>query len=414
MAVAVLMPKQGITVESCVITAWHKKIGDEIKTGDPLFTYETDKSSFDVEAEASGTLLAVFYPDGEDIPVLSAVAAIGAAGEDVSSLAPGAATLAETPKIAQPEPAKIVIPGSAAAPPSGKQAISPRARAVAGQLGVDASVAAGTGPYGRVIERDVRALFAQPGIPALSIAQTPDTSAVPAAQPKGGVREERLSPVRRAIARSMTASLTSMAQLTLHSSFDATAILAQRAVFKASEDPQIAGITLTDMVHFAVAKALARPEHAHLNAHLEGETMRYFSDVHLAFAVDTPRGLLVPVIFGAECLTLRQLSLEAKRLAKLCQAGSVPPDLLAGGTFTVSNLGGLGIEHFTPVINPPQTGIMGLDNILHRPKSLSGELYPAMGLCITFDHRALDGADAARFLRTVGQSLERFTALMAG
>ena len=426
MAVPVLMPKQGITVESCVITQWNKQVGDAVAKGDLLFTYETDKASFEVVAEDEGILLAVFWPDGEDIPVLSNVAAIGSAGEDASSFAPeGAAAPADTspaPAVeAAPVPTQLAAP--VALQDGAKRAVSPRARATAALLGVDAMLAAGTGPYGRVIERDVRALFekgeaaqaAAPIVPVASVA-VPAASAPVAAAPAqaGGFRETKLSGVRRAIARSMTASLQTMAQLTLSSSFDASAILAARKTFKGSANAQIAGITLTDMVNYATVRALASPEHAHFNAHLSGDMMQFFDDVHLAFAVDTPRGLLVPVIQNAQSMTLRQMSSAVKELAAQAQQGSISPDLLAGGTFTVSNLGGLGIEHFTPVINPPQTGILGINNITYRPKDASGTIYPAMGLSITFDHRALDGADAARFLRAVGRSLENFAELMAG
>ena len=423
MAEAILMPKQGITVESCVITGWSKQVGDAVKVGEILFTYETDKAAFDVTAETDGTLLAVFFPDGEDIPVLTAVGVIGAPGEDfvlpsgAPPLSDGRAKASDTPSAGTSTPAVTPMPAGApatagtpiaaahASPASGASAISPRAKGVAALLGVDATQATGSGPNGRVIERDVRALFAQPA------AQTAHAAAASSPTP-GAYTDERLSGVRKAIARSMMASLQNMAQLTLSSSFDATAIQACRKAFKASKDADIAGITLTDMVLFAVSRVLTRPSQRHFNAHLEGETMRLFSDVHLAFAVDTPRGLLVPVIRNAHALSLIQLSQEAKRLAAQCQNGGISPDLLAGGTFTVSNLGGLGIEHFTPVINPPQTGILGLNNITWRPKDAGGELYPAMGLSITFDHRAVDGAPAARFLQEVGGLLEGFAAAL--
>lgn len=422
----VLMPKQGITVESCIITNWMKKPGDPVKLGDLLFSYETDKATFDVEAEAEGTLLEVFYGIDEDIPVLTPVAVIGNPGDDYSAIDPRAGGSAPAPApadapAAAPTAAPAAPAAAVAAAPAPVQStqsvgISPRARALAGSLGMDASQAAGTGPYGRIIERDVRTLLAQG--PAAEAAQAPAAApAAPAAAsaPSMGTYEDkRLSGVRRAISKGMMTSLQTMAQLTLSSSFDASAILAQRKVFKNSDNPEIAAITLTDMVLFAVTRALQKESNRHFNAHLLDDTMRYFDQVNLAFAVDTPRGLLVPTIYNAQSMTLRQLSVEAKRLASLAQQGSIAPDLLSGGTFTVSNLGGLGIEHFTPVINPPQTGILGLNNITWRPRSAQGDFYPAMGLSITFDHRAIDGAPAARLLQDVGRLLENFSALLAG
>lgn len=443
----VLMPKQGITVESCVITSWAKKPGDAVKLGDLLFSYETDKATFDVEAEVEGTLLAVFFEADEDIPVLTPVAVIGNPGDDFASLdprsgngeapaqaaapapapapvaAPIAAPAPVTPVVeAAPAPAAPIAAPVQAAASAGNVGISPRAKALAGSLGLDASLASGTGPEGRIIERDVRTLMASGPVaaPAAAVAEQaviPAAAAAPVLQSAAGMGEyedKRLSGVRRAIAKGMTTSLTTMAQLTLSSSFDATAIMAQRKAFKNSTNPQIAGITLTDMVLFAVTRVLQTEEHAHFNAHLIDETMRYYKQVNLAFAVDTPRGLLVPTIYNAQNMSLRQMSVEAKNLASAAQSGNIAPDLLTGGTFTVSNLGGLGIEHFTPVINPPQTGILGLNNITWRPRGPQGDFYPAMGLSITFDHRAIDGAPAARLLQAIGKQLENVSELLAG
>ena len=436
MAQPVLMPKQGITVESCIITSWAKKPGDAVKIGEILFSYETDKATFDVEAEAEGTLIEVFYPEGEDIPVLTAVAAIGSPGEDVSGFDPrGAAPTEAAPVEAAPTQATAPAAAAQAAPvavaaaavsaaaavqaapaasTAAAQGISPRARALASAMGIDASQAAPTGPEGRIIERDVRTLIATGAPQAISVAASTALAQTPAAS-AAAYRDEKLSGVRNAISKGMMHSLTSMAQLTLTTSFDATAILAQRKVLKASADEQISGITLGDMVLYAVVRALQLPANAHFNAHLiEGNTMRYFDAVNLAFACDTPRGLLVPTIYNAQTMTLRQLSQEVKRLAGMAQTGQIAPDLLTNGTFTVTNLGGMGIEHFTPVINPPQTGILGVNNITWRPRNAQGDFYPAMGLSLTFDHRAVDGAPAARLLGDISRMLENFTALLAG
>ena len=206
-----------------------------------------------------------------------------------------------------------------------------------------------------------------------------------------------------------------MAQLTLNSAFDATDVMQYRAQLKKSAEAlSLPNITLNDIVLFAVSRTLLN--HKDLNAHLvDGDTMRRFNHVHLGVAVDTPRGLMVPTIRYADMKSLAQISAEAKALAKKAQEGSISPDELTGATFTVSNLGAMGIESFTPVINPPQTGILGVGTLMTRVKDNGGEIktYQAMGMSLTFDHRALDGAPAARFLKDLCKNLEAFRVLLA-
>ena len=205
-----------------------------------------------------------------------------------------------------------------------------------------------------------------------------------------------------------------MAQLTHNTSFDATAILAYRKLLKNSEG-DVSGITLGDIVLYAVSRTLLN--HPDLNAHmLDDNTIRLFKHVNLGVAVDTPRGLMVPTIFNADQKSLLEISKEVKVLAAACREGNISPDLLSGGTFTVSNLGNMGVESFTPVINPPQTGILGVCGTVDRvKKGKDGEIkiYPAMGLSLTYDHRAVDGTPAARFQKELGYNLENFTALLA-
>ncbi|NLG25540.1 MAG: 2-oxo acid dehydrogenase subunit E2, partial [Clostridiales bacterium] len=318
--------------------------------------------------------------------------------------------------------------------------ISPRARAMAERTGADLARATATGPDGRVIARDVQALLdaGQVVTPAaragyagggegtglggrvtLADLDRPDAPAEQTAPvvPAAESWDEPLSNMRKVIARAMTASLSSMAQLTHHSSFDATQIQALRKQLKEGGEPfGLSKVTLNDIVLYAVARTLANPAFKALNAHLiDGATMRYFKGVHLGVAVDTERGLMVPTIFGADRMSLAQISQAAKQLAAECQAGTINPDLLRGGTFTVSNLGALGTESFTPVINPPQTAILGVGSITTRVRDEGGSLagYPAMGLSLTYDHRALDGAPASRFLKALCENLEHFTLLLA-
>lgn len=415
MANGVLMPKAGITVESCIIGKWKKSVGDHIAMGDILFDYETDKASFECESTAEGELLEIFFQDGDEVPCLVNVCAIGAKGEDCSALRPdGAAPASQAAPAAAAAPAASAAPAAPAAPVISGAPVSPRARKLAETAGVDASLAAGTGPNGRIIERDVRQLM-RDGAPIQSAqpAQEPAVSSAPAAADTE-FEDVKFSNIRKVIAKSMLSSLQTMAQLTQHSSFDASVLQNYRKLLKGL-DGDLAGVTLGDMVLYAVSRVLLR--HPGLNAVMVGDdTLRQFHHVHLGVAVDTPRGLMVPTIFNADQKSLVQISREVKELAEQARSGKISPDALTGGTFTVSNLGNTGVEMFTPVINPPQVGILGVCGITQRARSGKDgniELYPAMGLSLSFDHRAVDGAPAARFMKDLRGELERFTALLA-
>ncbi len=401
-AKAVIMPKAGITVESCIIGSWEKKVGDQISIGDILFTYETDKASFECESTAEGELLEIFFEDGEEVPCLENVCAVGPHGEDCSCLRPGA----EVPVAAVEAPAQTAAPvAEAAAAPVAGAPVSPRAAKLAKAHGVDATLAVGTGPNGRIIERDVQKLIEQ-GVPARAAA------AVPAVENE--YEDVKFSGIRRAITKSMTTSLSTMAQLTENVSFDATAILNYRKALKAAGD-EYAGITIGDIVLYAVSRTVVN--HPDLNANmLDDSSIRRFKHCNLGVAVETPRGLMVPTIVAADTMSLLEISKAVKELAAQCREGNISPDKLSGGSFTVSNLGNFGIESFTPVINPPQTGILGVCGTTDRVrKGADGaiQIYPAMGLSLTFDHRAVDGTPAARFLQELCKNLTNFTTLLA-
>lgn len=426
MAQAVIMPRQGQSVESCIITEWKKKEGDEVKEGDILFTYETDKASFDEEAKVSGTLLKILAHEDDDVPVLETVAVIGAPGENID------AVLAEAAQHdAEPEPtqakseATVPAPGApAGAAPAASpersasgadQAVSPRAKMLAKDQGISISGAAGTGPHGRVIERDVRALIAgSPSLAETAPAAQPEEAAASGAAARGAYKDVRLSNVRKTISKAMSASLATAAQLTINASFDAEDILEFRGRIKEVRgELGLGNITINDMVLFAVSRVL--PEFPDLNAHFLDDHIRQFRNVHLGAAVDTQRGLLVPTIRDADLLSLNALSEQMKELAEKAQSGSISPDLLTGASFTVTNLGAFGIESFTPVINLPQVAILGVNTITTRIREEDGLAVPysSMMLSLTFDHRAVDGAPAARFLRRLCEALENFTVLTA-
>ena len=423
MATPVIMPRQGQSVESCIITEWKKKVGDEIHTGDVLFSYETDKSTFEEQAKVDGTLLAVFYNAEDDVPVLLNVAVIGKPGESFAEFAPNgsAATAPAAQEKANPVATETIAPVLQATA-ARAEGISPRAKNAAEKLGVDPAQAAPSGPHGRVIERDVLTLAKEGRLggeaTSTGVISSPATekTAEPAAKLDANEFDEvRLPNLRRMIAKTMHDSLAEMAQLTHNTTFDATKILAFREGLKAApETMDLPKITINDIILFAVSRVLTK--HEGLNAHMLGDKMRYFKHVNLGIAVDTPRGLLVPTLFAAETKTLGQIAAESKTLAKAAIDGSINPDLLAGGTFTISNLGLFGIESFTPVINPPQVALLGVCSITERIRTVDGQItaYPAMGLSLTYDHRAVDGAPASRFLKDLVTALEHFDLLLIG
>jgi len=410
------MPKAGITVESCIIGKWRKAVGDRVAVGDILFDYETDKASFECESTAGGELLEIFFQDGDEVPCLVNVCAIGTKGEDCASLRPVGTTPAAPSAPAEEAPG-VRAELTPSAPAGTGAPVSPRARKLAETAGVDAAQAAGTGPNGRIIERDVRRLMSEGAPVREALPVEEEAFAARDSGLSGGEAEYedvKFSNIRRVIARGMVNSLQAMAQLTEHFSFDASAIQGYRKLLKGMEG-DCAGITLGDMLLFAVSRTIL--DYPDLNANaIEDGSVRRFRHVNLGVAVDTPRGLMVPTIFHADQKSLLQISREVRELAAQARSGRISPDLLAGGTFTVTNLGSTGVEMFTPIINPPQTGILGVCGITQRVRA--GEdgqavLYPAMGLSLTVDHRIVDGAPAAYFMRALCGNLERFTALLA-
>ena len=449
MATPVIMPRQGQSVESCILVEWLKAAGDVVAKGDPLASIETDKAVFEVESPADGTLLELFFEAGADIPVLMNIAAIGEAGEDASSLRPdeageapataAPAAPAETPAVeAAPAPVAVSahVTGSAAV------GVSPRARNTAAAKGVEAAALAGSGPGGRVIERDVLAAAAtRPRMSATAKAAARDGGLVAPAQGSGpggmvlaadleaasavaptGVDAPLSAPVtiplkgiRKLIAQRMHDSLAGTAQITLNMRFDATELLAYRAKVKAqAETLGLPNITVNDLIAFVTIKTLR--QHPGLNAHFLGDRTEQYPNVNLGIATDTERGLMVPVVHGAEKLSLSALSETIKPLVKACQAGSINPDLLTGGTFTITNMGMLGIESFTPVLNVPEVAILGVGALCLKPVVKDGEVrhVQAINLSLTVDHQVVDGAPAARFLKALCTGLEHVELSLAG
>jgi pyruvate dehydrogenase E2 component (dihydrolipoamide acetyltransferase) len=429
MAETVIMPRQGQSVESCIISEWHKKKGDKVKTGELLFSYETDKAAFEEESKTDGTILEILFDEGEDVPVLSNVCIIGKEGEDISGFLNNRDNKNKDNEIEEKETVtgnikeeksentdlNLSIEKGMEDKDTGKLKISPRAKNLAERMMSDYKKVKGTGPSGRIIERDIEGLK-QSKVFIEHMDNIDELNKVVENTASGDKphRDVKLSNIRKVTAEVMYRSLSTTAQLTMNTSFDATNILSYRKSIKIhGEKQKLANITLNDMILFAVSRVLIR--HKELNSHFLDDSIRIFEDVHLGVAVDTDRGLLVPTIEKANLKSLNAISIEAKKLAESCKSGKINLDLLKGASFTVTNLGIMGVESFTPVLNPPQTGILGVCNITQRVKETNGEFsyYPAMGLSLTFDHRAVDGAPAARFLDDLKNSLENFYTLLA-
>jgi len=403
MAIPVLMPKQGQSVESCLIIKWNKKVGDKVKAEEPICEVETDKAVFEVEAPEAGTILKIFYKEGDDVPVLNTIAIIGQPGEKINHLIPKktvsvskeeyvesqkAITPDESPKKTRPSSGDGLIP------------ISPLARCFAEKKGIDFSKLVGSGPGGRIIKKDVEKALSE-GEPL-----------IPSTVSKklfGPVREIPVQGVRKSISDRMLTSLQSTAQLTLNTSAEASNLLACRKSLKYS--PQIKGlskININDFLLYIVANIL--PKFKNMNAHFLKDKILEFEHVHLGFAVDSPRGLMVPIIHNAHLLSLEEISKEARRLSTACQEDTILADELTGGTFTVTNLGTMGIESFTPILNIPQVAILGICSISLKPimKEDKVQFIPYIGLSLTFDHRAVDGAPAAKFLQELNMVIANF------
>ncbi len=419
----ILMPQMGVSEESALLSEWKVKEGDVIKLEQPLFGLETGKSSFEELAKYEGTLLKILVEAGNEVAVGAPVAVIGKPGASfvVPGAAPAAAAAPAETVAAAPVAVAPVAAAAAPAAANGKVVASPRAKKLAADLGLDISQAIPTGPEGRIIERDVKTLksaapvagaapAAAAAAPAPAAAKA--TAAVPAAAAE--YTEEKITRMRKVIADNMHKSLAEMAQLTLNRTFDATSILEMRKQMKNAADLGLDKVTINDLVLFAVAKTL--PEFPDINANFIGDSMRRFTHAQLGVAIDTPRGLVVPVIRDADTLSVKAISEKVKEYAAASKDGSLGADKMQGGSFTVTNLGNLGIESFTPIINPPQTAILGVCGTMLRPRQKadgSVEYYQAMGLSLTFDHRVVDGAPAAKFLKAVADKLEKFNLILA-
>ncbi len=424
----VVMPKVGLTMSEGTIVQWHKREGEYVHKGEPLFTFETEKSTLEHESPGSGVLRRILVPAGQTAACLTPVALLED-GEPHATFAAGEAAPAPTlaRRLASPRARwrarslgidinRVQASGSsgvirerdvlaAAAALTQITAPSPRATPLAqkraAELGIDLATVRGSGPEGKITRDDVERVAAQRRAP-----ETPSTHATPS---------EPVSPVRRAIAQRLTEAARDIPTVTLMTEADATAFVEAREQLSAELGEKVSYNTLLMII---CARALR--EHPQLNASWveapggEPRIVRH-ADIHIGLAVDTPRGLLVPVLRDVPARTLREVHQTLSALVARAREGALPPDDLRGSTFTITNLGMFEVDGFTPLLNPPEAAILGVGRIVKRAVPLSDERIVArsmMTLSLTFDHRVVDGAPAAAFLQRVRRLIERPFALM--
>ena len=430
MAHAILMPKPGQMTEECTVIAWHKKEGDPVAKGDVLFEIETDKSTMEVESFDNGVLLRIIAAEGAVVPVNTVCAYVGQPGEAIPESAPVAAGVPAAAPTAAPVTAPAAIPAVVPAPagvaptltpagatsaaaatpssaPDGRLRISPRASRAAAEAGIDPRTIAGTGPGGRITERDVVAALAAaarpvPPVVARAAGAAPAPTPLPVAPVEGEDESRPLTRMRRVIAERLTASWTSTPHFTVTVAADVTGLFALRSELKATGT----NLTVTDFVLSATAQTLA--EFPDVNARTDGVSVWPRRRVLLGVAVSLPGGLVVPVIRDADRLSLGELHDRAIELAAKAREGTLPVDDMTGSTFTVSNLGMFGVEEFSAIINPGEAAILAVSSAIPTAVAIGDGLAvrTLMKLTLSADHRLVDGEMGARFLGAIRRRLE--------
>jgi len=388
MATPVELPKSGNTVEECLIGRWLKQTGDPVAAGDIVAEVETDKATFEIVAPVSGTMLATFFAEGALVPVFTTVCVIGEPGEAFDAFGPDAAGASRKSQVKSPQSPSRLVPSPLVPSPLVPQspvrsaAVSPRARRFASERGFTVPSLVGSGPGGRVLERDVRRAY--DSIEATSVAPPP-----------------RLSHTRAVSARRMRESLASTAPFTLRSSVDAAGLLTLREAIK-TRRPEV---TINALVTFCAVRALL--ETPGLNAELIDGAIVNREDVHIGFTCDTPRGLLVPVVRNAHALSIGRLAQRLSELGTRAVDDTLSAEDLSGATFTISHCGDLGVESFTPAIDSPQVAILSVGAIQVKPVRMDGRVVfiDAIGLSLTCDQQAIDAAIGARFLQTLKEKI---------
>ncbi|RLI17091.1 2-oxo acid dehydrogenase subunit E2 [Candidatus Bathyarchaeota archaeon] len=367
MAVKIVMPKLSLTMKSGSVVQWYKREGEKVEKGEPIVEVLTEKVTYDIEAPTSGVLRKIFAKEGEEVPVNGLLAIITMPDEVL-------------PEIEVKEKKEEVIRAVRERIPA-----SPAAKRLAREYGIDLSQIVGTGPGGRIVEADVRRYIEE------------------RMEHKPKIREKiPLVGIRKVSAERVALSVKNAPHCTLGMEVDMSKTLKLK---------ESLGISYTDIIVKAVALALT--EHRMLNSTLEGGEIKVFEDINIGVATATPQGLVVPVVKNADRKTLSEISSEIKSLTQKAREGKLEKQDVSGGTFTVTNLGMYGVEFFTPIINPPEAAILGVGKIVKKPVADGEEvkIKPMMTLSLSFDHRIVDGAPAAEFLRKIKEILENPTVL---
>ena len=412
------------TMEEGRVVKWHKREGDAVRTGETLAEVETDKAVMDLVARADGVLRQVAATEGQTVPVGTVVAVIAAPGEAVTGPTPtrgpggGPASApsppASSPANAAPSPSGAVA--SVLTPPDATRVrASPLARRIAREQGVDLKVLTGSGPGGRVVKRDLEAArpaAAPSGAAAPERAIPLPTPRSPAAMPGGGAYEDvPLTQIRKTIAKRLATSLGPIPHFFLTTDVDMERAAEARDALNKQLGDQ-GKVSFNDVIIKATALALLK--HRACNAWFQDDHIRYWNEVHIGMAVAVEDGLITPVIRDADRKLLAEIGREAKELADRARNRRLQPSEYTGATFSVSNLGMFDIDEFTAVINPPEAGIIAIGSIVQKPVVMDGQLTARRRLRITMscDHRVIDGATGAAFLKTLKQMLENPLAML--
>ena len=447
MASVIIMPKQGLLMEEGTITKWLVKEGEQTTEGTPLFEMETDKLTITMDSTATGTLLKILHPEGDTVPITQPIAIVGQPGEDISGLLGGEAA---APQAAEetPSPAAEAAPAAAPAPaveraPGERVFSSPRARLRAEENGVDIAAVPGSGPDGLVVERDVQSYLAGqpavtplaanvakaqgidlsgvtgtgpngkittedlPGAASAAEAVPAEEAAAPAGQLTRGTHTEKMTGMRKAVMKNMLSSKSVNAQTNHRMVVDMTAVVALRNQYKALGIK----VSYNDIIVRACAKALQ--DYPIVNASVDGSNILYHDYVNVGTAVSVPGGLIVPVIKDADIIGLTGIAAKSAELIEKARGGRLTEADYHGGTFTVSSLGMFDLDDFVAIINPPESAILAVGKIAKTPVVVTDEegedqvvIKSMCALCLSYDHRIIDGAEAAKFLQKVKSYLQ--------
>ena len=410
MATPLPMPKLGLTMEEGTILKWRKGEGEAVEKGEIILDIQTDKVEYEVESPDSGLLLKTLAGEGDIVPCGTDIAVIGEAEEDISSFGSTSAKApvetesetAEAPPTPPPAPSTTtpapVAPAAAQPAHTGRIFASPAARRVARELGIDFRTLKGSGPGGRIVQADVRAAAAS-GLPSAPVAVVSGPAAVAGSTPLAGMR--------KIIAERMLSSWSQVPRITMQAEVDLTNLLAVReASRQAWENDLGVKVSINDLILFYTARAVRRCPA--VNVRLTENALEQMQDVNIGVAVAVDQGLMVPVIRGADQKSIDAISRESRALAEAARAGALGLDALEGGTFTVSNLGAYGVDHFSAIINHPESAILSVGAARERAVVRNGEVVARTTafVGINADHRLVDGAPAAEFLSTLKEMLE--------